>query len=93
MSEPLYRIDLSPTYGKTPETQRPIYKQADVDEWIADGVLVPVERCEHGNIDGHWYIGYGTQTITDGIDGPEVARIEHHPGEYWCPGAGIGGSE
>ena len=43
MNEPtLYRIDLSPTYGKTPETQRPIYKQSDVDEWIADGVLVPV---------------------------------------------------
>ena len=23
-------------------------------ELQSEGVLVPVERCEHGNLDGHW---------------------------------------
>ena len=84
MSEPLYRIDLVAMDDLDRDAKYRMMER---------GVLVPVERCEHGNIDGHWFVGYGTQTITDGIDGPEVARIENHPGEYWCPGAGIGGDD
>ena len=50
-----------------------------VDDAIQDGVLVPVERCEHGNVFPHiiheWIAPSGTKLI-NGI---------------WCPGAGIGG--
>jgi len=39
--------------------------------------VVPVEPCEHESLDGHWWF------TTD-----EKDRVI---GEYWCPGAGVGG--
>ena len=58
----LYQID------KTHQSWRMIEKYIDA------GVLVPVERCEHGNIDGHEIYRVGV--------------VEHEID--WCDGAGIG---
>ena len=49
---------------------------AQTVEWLKSiGVLVPVEPCEHGKIDGHWW--------------PKHPELPPKTGR-WCPGAGIG---
>ena len=45
-----------------------------IDQLVADGLLVPVVRCEHGNIDGHW------------MD----TSIVNYSSTNWCPGAAVG---
>ena len=61
----LYRLDLSPTYGKTPETQRPLYKQEDIDDWIFDGVLVPVDIDYKAGLDAQWDHSHGWHSNDD----------------------------
>ena len=75
MSKPtLYQID--------PDKWAEHFEQ-DLDDlawYVEHGVLVTVERCEHGNIDPHLgpYIGKdGTVTV----------------GNYPCLGADLGGDE
>ena len=46
-------------------------------ELQSEGVLVPVERCEHGKVDKH----------------PTSGSDRQGDWTYWCPGAGIGGDE
>jgi len=48
MSEPLYRIDLSPI-----EEWLQGAVMRELQHRIDSGVLVPVEPCEHGKIDKH----------------------------------------
>jgi len=48
---------------------------AYVNALIDQEVLVPVEPCKHGKIDGHWIVTPSPRLEVEGI---------------WCPGAGIG---
>ena len=71
MSKPtLYRVYIGPGWVSDPMDV--------VNDLIDEGVLVPVERCEHGNIDRHlvWTQLGATQGESS-----------------WCPGAGIGGDD
>lgn len=77
MSSDLYRIDLSPTYGKPGGPQRPLYGQADIDEWIADGVLVKVEPCVHGRIEGHYVNGTILPADDAWCPGGGCPRVSH----------------
>lgn len=69
-------------------SERTIYQIGKVDEPDNDtiwaqrgddylGVLVPVVRCKHGNIDPHY--------VTGPIDLPDTGKM--------CPGAGIGDND
>lgn len=62
----------------------PIWRFRGADEVAPEGSmltnmgwLVPVERCEHGNIDRHpySYVAFIARDLDD---------------DEWCPGAGIG---
>ena len=52
----------------------------DVDfekhEWL-EGWFVPVDKCIHGNYDGHWHCKYMD-------DGARCGDTDH---DKWCPGA------
>ena len=50
----------------------------DGTDSIAKCALVPVERCVHGRLDGHWGPWY--------IRGPEGNKRQYRD---WCPGAGL----
>lgn len=70
MPEPLYRIG-----GIIGDVDNRL-----IAEWVSAGVLVPVERCEHGN--GHI------------INHRIVTRNGETECEWdWCPGAGIGDND
>ena len=73
MREQLYR-DATPPNEFSP-------RGAWVHDLVEMGLLVPVERCEHGNIDPHLIeIGEGVSELT----GVYAGR---------CPGAGIGDTD
>ncbi len=68
MGERLYRIGVDWTE-----------KNLTVKSLLEHGVLVPVEPCEHGNIDAHCLLGGQRQL-------PSYREV--HP-EYVCEGAGL----
>ena len=81
MSEQLYRIYIDASWIGTTKGYGP---QPLVDSLIEDGVLVPVEPCEHGKIDEHICTVNGETWHMVFPPGLHLAR---------CPGAGIGGDE
>lgn len=84
MSEPtLYRID----YGVMADLEEPQIPLAALYLSALEnlGVLVPVERCEHGRLVGHW-----VQKVTGFSSQGDL--MYRKTGE-WCSGAGIGDNE
>ena len=69
--------------------------------FIDDGVMVPVEPCEHGRYDGHWP-GVACRCYTDKRGRFGTMHNRKGWGEYianewipcthepWCEGAGLG---